>query len=89
MHGALKGFGIGLGANYVGSRNGQIDRANPIVLPEYYLLDAALYYRTGRVQLQLNLNNLLDKRHWVGGYDTVRVYPGAPRNAKATLTYRF
>ncbi len=89
MRGALKGFGFGFGANYVGSRNGQIDRANPIVLPEYYLLDAALYYRTGRVQLQVNFNNLLDKRHWVGGYDTVRVYPGAPRNAKATFTYRF
>lgn len=88
-HGVLKNFGFGLGVNYVGSRNGQIDRTNPIVLPQYWLLDAALYYRTSRIQLQLNVGNLLDKRHWVGGYDTVRVYPGAPRNVKATLTYRF
>lgn len=88
-HGPLRHFGFGLGANYVDSRHGQIDRANPIVLPHYWLMDAALYYRTNRIQVQLNINNILDKKHWVGGYDTVRVYPGAPRNVKATLTYRF
>lgn len=87
--GALRNLGIGIGSNYVGSRNGQIDRSNPIVLPEYWLLDAALYYRTSNLQIQLNVNNLLDRKHWVGGYDTVRVYPGAPRNAKLSLSYRF
>lgn len=89
LRGPLHNFGLGLGTNYVGSRNGQIDRANPIVLPQYWLLDAALYYRTSKMQIQLNINNLLNTKHWVGGYDTVRVYPGAPRGVKATLTYRF
>lgn len=88
-HGPLRNFGFGIGTNYVAHRHGQIDRANPIILPEYWLFDAALYYRTGRVQLQLNASNLLNRKHWVGGYDTVRVYPGSPRHIKATMTYRF
>lgn len=87
--GLLRNFGLGLGANYVDERNGQIDRANPIVLPEYWILNAAIYYRKDRVQMQINFNNLLNKTHWVGGYDTVRVFPGAPRYIKATLSYRF
>jgi outer membrane receptor for ferric coprogen and ferric-rhodotorulic acid len=39
-----------------------------------------------KVRLQLNLNNLTNKTHWVGGYDYLRAFPGAPRNF-LTVTY--
>ena len=53
------------------------------------LLNAALYYRVHEVQLQLNVNNVLDKHYFIAGYDRLRSFPGAPRNVNLTATYRF
>ena len=41
------------------------------------------------VQLQLNVNNVLDKHYFIAGYDRLRSFPGAPRNVNLTVTYRF
>ena len=51
------------------------------------MLDAALYYRYEKIQLAVNFDNILDKTHWIGGYDFNRLFPGAPRNFLATITY--
>lgn len=48
-----------------------------------------VYYRIEKFQLALNANNLLNKTHWVGGYDYNRLYPGAPRNLLASVGYTF
>ena len=40
-------------------------------------------------QIQFNLNNILDKTYWVGGYDYLRLFPGAPRNWLTTVAYTF
>jgi iron complex outermembrane receptor protein len=37
--------------------------------------------------MQLNANNLADRTYWVGGYDYIRLFPGAPRNFLLTLGY--
>ncbi|MDO4715923.1 MAG: TonB-dependent receptor [Bacteroidales bacterium] len=89
--GVLKNFGFGLGYNFVDTRNGSLasHRGNDLVLPAYQLVNTALYYKINRVQLQLNVNNLFNQKHWVGGYDTIRIFPGKPRSVLATLTYRF
>lgn len=85
--GKAKGLGIGVGANYVDKRNLSINQNQTI--PSYSLLNAALYYTIGKVQLQANLNNITNKTHWVGGYDYIRLFPGAPRNFLFTLGYTF
>jgi len=85
--GALRGLGLGLGSNLATVRKLSINAAQTI--PAYTLLNAALYYRTGRVNLQLNVNNLADRTYWVGGYDYIRLFPGAPRNFLLTLGYTF
>jgi ferrichrome-iron receptor len=41
------------------------------------------------MQLQLNWNNVLDKRYYIGGLDRFRSFPGAPSNINLTATYRF
>jgi len=82
----LRGVGIGLGSHYVGVRN----TFNTLLeLPSYVIVDAALYYNVDKFKLSLNLNNLFDKTHWVGGYDFNRLYPGAPRNFLAGVAYTF
>ncbi|PUV22561.1 TonB-dependent receptor [Sphingobacterium athyrii] len=85
--GKAKGLGIGVGANYVDKRNLSIKQYQTV--PSYSLLNAALYYTIGKVQLQANFNNITNKTHWVGGYDYIRLFPGAPRNFLFTLGYTF
>lgn len=88
--GALRGLGIGLGINGVSERLGQVGRrANVVSYPGYAIVNAALYYKIRAVQLQFNVNNVLDKRYYISGYDRLRSFPGAPRNVQLTATYRF
>lgn len=87
VRGPLNGFGLGFGSNYVGERNLSIDLTKTV--PEYLLVNAAAYYRVNKVQLQFNANNITGKKYWVGGYDYIRLFPGAPANYLLTLTYDF
>jgi len=84
---ALKGLGIGLGGNFVTERNVSLNKTQTI--PRYQLFNAALYYKVDKFQIQFNMNNILDKTYWVGGYDYLRLFPGAPRNWLATVAYTF
>ena len=90
--GALRNLGVGLGINGVTSREGQVGRRKPdqlVTYPGYTLLNLALYYKVRDIQLQLNWNNVLDKRYYIGGMDRFRSFPGAPSNINLTATYRF
>ena len=88
--GALRNLGMGLGVNGVSAREGQVGRrAQPVTYPGYTLLNLALYYKVRDMQLQLNWNNVLDKRYYIGGMDRFRSFPGAPSNINLTATYRF
>ncbi|RNL85921.1 TonB-dependent receptor [Sinomicrobium pectinilyticum] len=86
-HGQFKGLGAGFGTNFVTERVLQQNSAQTI--PAYTLLNAALYYSINKFTLQLNINNITDKTHWVGGYDYIRLFPGAPRNWLLTVGYSF
>ncbi|MEM1136693.1 MAG: TonB-dependent receptor, partial [Bacteroidota bacterium] len=88
--GSLKGIGFGFGANFVSERFGSLGNvANPPVFPNYQVVDAALYYKLEKFQIQVNLNNVFNETHWVGGYDFIRAFPGAPRNVLTTVSYTF
>ena len=88
--GPLKHLGFGAGYNFVTERYGQVGRrTNTTIYPGYGLVNAVLYYKINQIQLQLNLNNVLNQTHWVGGYDKLRSFPGAPRNINASVTYKF
>lgn len=83
---ALKGIGMGVGANYVSSRT---TFSTVLTLPSYVVADAALYYTIDRFKLSANLNNAFNKTHWVGGYDFNRLFPGTPRNFLIGVGYIF
>ncbi|MEX2336341.1 MAG: TonB-dependent receptor, partial [Fulvivirga sp.] len=91
--GDLNGLGIALGGNFVTDRNTNYDADLPLedqlVLPGYVVFDAAIFYEVNKFKISLNVNNLLDKTHWVGGYSYTRLYPGAPRNYLTTVAYKF
>lgn len=85
--GPLKGFGVGLGGRYYTSQSG--DQFQTFDLPAYGLVDAALYYERKDVRVQVNFNNVLDKRHFVGSYNDLYVLPGQPFNVSASVTWKF
>ena len=81
------GFTVGAGANAVGSRFA--NAGNTVVLPGYVTADAMAAYRTGRYEVQLNVNNIGDTRYIVSGHGSSPnlSLPGAPRNVALTLRY--
>ncbi|MFL9829398.1 TonB-dependent receptor [Flavobacterium sp. ST-87] len=85
--GALKDFGLAFGSNFVTQRNLSISATQTI--PGYTVMNAALYYTINKFKIQLNANNIANKTYWVGGYDYIRVFPGAPKNWLLTLGYSF
>ena len=86
-YGSLKDFGIGFGSNFVTNRNLSISETQTI--PCYTLFNAALYYTINKFKIQVNANNITNKTYWVGGYDYIRLFPGAPSNWLLTLGYSF
>lgn len=94
MNKTLKGIGIGFGVQYVDERftwynpTYAIDR---VLLPEYTVFDAAVYYKPNNtgIQLTLKLNNLFNDTYWLGGLNPSRLGPGAPRNLLLNATYKF
>jgi len=84
--GSLNGVNVNLGANFVTERN-TFEEA--LQLPGYTVFDAGVSYKVNRVKLALTVNNVLDEKHWVGGYSFVRLFPGAPRNYLLSIGYTF
>ena len=86
----VSGLSIGMGANYVGER--EANNSNTFTLPSYTRWDSNVTYRFGqalRYRVQLNVQNLFDKRYYDSGGSFVPMYPGAPRTAMVTLGAAF
>jgi catecholate siderophore receptor len=64
---------------------------NTVKLPAYTRADAALYYHfaDGRTRLALNVENLFDSKHYPTAHNDNNISPGAPRNARLTLSTGF
>ncbi|SFL47468.1 TonB-dependent receptor [Rugamonas rubra] len=83
------GYGVGAGVNYVGDRFA--NPGNTVTLPSFVTADAMAYYRSGKVELQLNAQNLFDRQYIVAGHGSSKNLnlPGAPRSLQLTARYRF
>jgi iron complex outermembrane receptor protein len=101
--GSLKGFAIGMGANYLGKRAG--DQASGITAaststhiipnqPSYYLpartlADLNLSYARKDWVYQLAVKNLFDEVDYAASQTRFSVYMGNPRNVSGSVTYKF
>lgn len=84
--GPLNGLGIGLGAS-VSSETPMLNTPD-ITTPGYGVIDGALSYRVGHISLNLNFNNIFDKRYYTGALNVnQRYYVGAPRNMMLRIGY--
>jgi catecholate siderophore receptor len=79
---------FGLGAYYQSSQFTTI--SNVTRLPGYTRVDAALFYAlTDTVDVQLNIENALDKTYFPVAHNDNNISPGAPTNARLTVRARF
>lgn len=64
---------------------------NTVKLPAFTRADAALYYNfaDGKTRLALNVENLFDKKYYPTAHNDNNISPGAPRNARLTVSTRF
>jgi iron complex outermembrane receptor protein len=86
---AFKDLGIGFGVQHQGNKVPWFTRT--FMVPAFTVFDAALYYTPfkSNMQLALNAGNLFNKTYWLGAQNYLRLFPGAPRNATLTLTFKF
>ena len=90
-NGVLKGLFFGGGFQYVDRRyfsNKKVNVTNIPEMPSYTVFDAMAGYRYQQYSLQVNGNNLADKRYALSGIANSYT-PGMPRNFLVTLSYSF
>lgn len=83
------GYRAGAGINYVADRFA--NPGNTVTLPSYTTVDAMVGYRLAKLDLQLNVNNLFDRKYIVSGHGSSPLLnlPGAPRSVQVTARYNF
>ena len=64
--------------------------SNTVVLPGFTRFDGAVYFKPpGKFQLQLNLENLLNKKYYASAHSNDNIAPGSPRALRMTALWRF
>ncbi|HYD95415.1 MAG TPA: TonB-dependent siderophore receptor [Noviherbaspirillum sp.] len=83
------GWGAGLGVVYQGESYTSF--TNNVKLPAFTRTDGAVYYdfADGKTRLALNVENLFDKKYYPTANGDNNISPGAPRNARLTLSTTF
>lgn len=82
----IDGFGISVGHSYIGARTTLDPELN---LPAYFLLNGGVSYGYKHFKFALNVNNIMNQVYWMGAYNNVNKWPGAPRNYMINLGYKF
>ena len=77
------GFGLGLGARYVGRHFVAEDNAYEV--DPYVTLDVAASYRRGRMKMSLHCKNVTDAEYETRGFGGAAVTPGRPFTAYARV----
>lgn len=83
-----KKFAAGLGAIYQSDQYASVD--NSVKLRAYVRYDAAAYYKiNNRYRLQMNVENLFDKRYSATAHNNNNIQPGSTRAFKVSLIADF
>lgn len=83
--------GVGLGVIRQSSQFAAIrTTAGTTRLPGFTRVDAALFFKASKqLELQVNVENLLDKTYFSDAHNANNITPGAPLNARVTAKVRF
>ena len=81
--------GFGVGAGMVGKSAQFAAQDNLARLPGYVRMDASAFYRAARYDVQVNLQNIGNRRFYDAAQSDYQIYPAAPISGSATIRYRF
>jgi iron complex outermembrane receptor protein len=85
--GAAKGLGAGFGGNYSGKSLVMSSKSSgQFYVPEYTVLNSSVFYDAGKFRLAASVNNLTNKKYWIGWYT---VNPQQPRSINGSIAFRF
>lgn len=81
-------WGVGLGSVYRSKMFAATD--NTVTLPGFLRFDAAVYYKVNKnIQLQVNIENLLDKEYYASANSNNNITPGSPIAVNAGVSIKF
>ena len=81
--------GFGLGGGLI-ARSAQFAATDNLArLPAYVRVDATAFYRRGRCEFQVNLQNVGNLRYFDAAQSDFQIYPAAPVNGSAIVRYSF
>jgi catecholate siderophore receptor len=81
-------FGAGLGVVYRDSIYSST--TNAVVLPAFTRVDGALFYALSKqYRLQLNVENLFDRKYYASANSDFNITPGSPRAVRVSLNAKF
>ena len=80
-------LGVALGLVYAGNRTG--DLGATFDLPGYTRWDAGVYYKRGKFNASVYMENVFDREYYAGSLDSLTVTPGAPFTVRASLGVTF
>jgi catecholate siderophore receptor len=64
--------------------------SNTVALPGFTRVDGAVYFKPQpRFQLQLNLENLFNKKYYASAHSNDNIAPGSPRALRMTVLWQF
>jgi iron complex outermembrane recepter protein len=89
QRGSLQGLGFGVGFNYVGEREGDLE--NSFKLDSYFLTNAAIFYRQDNWRFALNFKNIFDT-DYISGVPfgrTSGIYSGEPFTVIGSVSVNF
>jgi iron complex outermembrane receptor protein len=70
----------------VGERS--TDLSNALTLPDYVVMDAAVFYRRRRLSLDLNFKNMTNETYF-NGNDSSFIFPGEPFQVLGRVGWSF
>jgi catecholate siderophore receptor len=81
-------WGVGLGAIYRGES--YATTSNAVTLKSYARYDGAVYYTVNdNIDLQLNVENLFNKKYFPSAHSDNNITPGAPRGYYVNARFKF
>lgn len=81
-------WGVGLGVIYRG--RSFASTSNAVMLKSYSRYDGAIYYTVnGNIDLQLNVENLFDKKYFPSAHSDSNISPGMPRAFYLSVNFKF
>ena len=84
----LSTVGFGMGVIYQDRMYAAIDDA--VTLPGFTRVDAAAYYTASRyLRVQVNLENLFDRKYYATAHSNNNITPGSPRSVRVALVTGF